>query len=149
MVLLTGDKDFVPLVDRLIELGRHVVVPRMPPPVATAAELVTAASAAPLLSDLLAEGVQDDYAGVPVLIASAAASTSGGNDLRGTITRWLPGETSGFITDSGSRSWFVSRDSLPAGDTSLPKGTRVRFHGRPEPKPGKRYPEAFSVRVLM
>ncbi|MFI7642329.1 NYN domain-containing protein [Nonomuraea sp. NPDC049400] len=149
VVLLTGDKDFVPLVARLVELDRHVIVPRMQQPVATAAALVAAASSAPPLEELLAVGLREDYQGArPFVGPIAGAPIPGGGELRGTITRWDPGATSGFITDTVGQSWFVSRDSLPGGRTSLPKGTLVRFSGRPKPKPGKRYPEAFSVMIV-
>jgi len=67
---------------------------------------------------------------------------------RGVVTRWTPGETYGFITGSDGGSWFVSRDSLPAGVTELPEGTSVTFGGSPTPKPGKGYPEAFRVRIV-
>lgn len=66
----------------------------------------------------------------------------------GVVTRWQQGDTYGFITSSGGGSWFVSRDSLPAGVTELPEGTPVTFGGSSAPKPGKGYPEALRVRIV-
>lgn len=65
----------------------------------------------------------------------------------GVVTRWNPGETYGFITSPDGTSWFVSRDSLPAGTTELPEGTPVIFGGSPVPRPSKGYPEALRVRT--
>jgi hypothetical protein len=66
----------------------------------------------------------------------------------GIVTRWAPGATQGFITDLQGRSWFISRDHLPAGLAALDEGTHVKFSGSPNPKPGKKYPQAFSVRII-
>jgi hypothetical protein len=66
---------------------------------------------------------------------------------RGTVARWAPGETSGFITDIAGRRWFVARDSLPAGMDSVPPATEVTFTGRLAAAPGSTCPEARSVRV--
>ena len=61
----------------------------------------------------------------------------------GVITRWT--STSGFITEAGTgQSWFVSQDSTPGG-SGMAAGTRVTFTDRHSPRPGKRYPEAFSA----
>jgi cold shock CspA family protein len=63
----------------------------------------------------------------------------------GVVTRWADGATHGFITDRERRSWFVSRDDLPEGLSALDEDTDVCFSGSPHPKPGKKYPQAFSV----
>lgn len=70
-----------------------------------------------------------------------------GHRHSGLITRWVPGETSGFVTDHDGRSWFVSRDDLPEGQETLPVGTRITFAGSHHPSPGKKYPRARSVRL--
>jgi hypothetical protein len=70
----------------------------------------------------------------------------------GVVTRWDPGSTSGFITAGDGLSWFVSdRNTVSHNNTGigpLPVGTHVTFVGRPSPRPGKKYPEAFTVEVL-
>lgn len=65
----------------------------------------------------------------------------------GVVTRWETGATSGFITDRERRSWFVSRDDLPAGRVALDVGMNVWFTGSPHKKPGKNYPQAYTVRI--
>ncbi len=82
-----------------------------------------------------------------VIGAKQAAAGSPGHNWTGTVTRWEPGQSQGFITDRDGRSWFVSRDDLPEGMTALVVGTRVWFSGSPHPKPGKKYPQAYSVRT--
>lgn len=81
------------------------------------------------------------------LVGQMQAGSAGPGPRRGVITRWQPGATSGFLTDSDGLSWFVSRDSLPAGRQDLPTGAEVTFAGMPKPKPGKKYPEAYSLQV--
>ncbi len=97
--------------------------------------------------------------------ASPTAETSGeelGNDRKpvpalrkppprrsGAITRWRPGDTSGFITDTDDRSWFVSRDDLPPGHEHLPEQTNVTFSGSTTPRPGKPYPQAVAVHMVV
>ena len=78
----------------------------------------------------------------PDVPASAAPARS---RRYGTVTRWKPGETYGFVTGHDGSSWFVSCDSLPGGHTELPEGTAVTFSGSPSPKPGKGYPQAHAV----
>jgi hypothetical protein len=67
-------------------------------------------------------------------------------ELRGEITAWRPGHTSGFIKDEHGRSWFAPAASLPPGTRELPPGTPVTFQGRTTPRPGERYPDARNVR---
>jgi len=76
----------------------------------------------------------------------ARRATAAKNPKRtGMITRWLPGETSGFITDDEGESWFVSWDDVPG--RGLPEGTAVTFTGDDVCTPGKPYPRAFAVRI--
>lgn len=65
----------------------------------------------------------------------------------GVLTRWEPGATQGFITDRDGCSWFVSRDDLPGGLAALEVGVNVWFTGSPHPKPGKKYPQAYTVLI--
>ena len=81
------------------------------------------------------------------LIGQTQIGPAGEGSRRGVITRWQTGATSGFLTDSEGLSWFVSRDSLPDGRQELSTGIEVTFAGMPKPKPGKRYPEAYSLRI--
>ena len=67
----------------------------------------------------------------------------------GAITRWRPGDTSGFITHTDDRSWFVSRDDLPPGHEHLPEQTNVTFSGSTTPRPGKPYPQAVAVHMVV
>lgn len=67
------------------------------------------------------------------------------NRHTGVITKWDAGATHGFITATDGMSWFASRDELPDGRMSLPLGTAVTFTGSPKPKPGKKYPQAYSI----
>src|SRR5262249_4361858 len=84
----------------------------------------------------------------PVQIAPAQAGPSTGR-RQGTITRWNPGDTSGFITEAGTgTSWFASRDDLADEGSVLPPGTLVAFSGSPRPAPGKRYPRARTIRAV-
>jgi hypothetical protein len=64
------------------------------------------------------------------------------------VTRWRPGDTSGFLTDRAGRSWFISRDDLPEGLDQLPVETVVSFQSSPSPAPGKRYPRAYSLQIV-
>lgn len=151
-VLLTGDADLVPLVLTLKRRRLHVLVPQievtLPDGVLrTAPSLTITATASPKLLDLLAAGLEPDYTGVyPFVEPVGSGQAAAADEPRGSITRWQG--TSGFITDSRGGSWFVSRDSLPEGMHSLPVGTRVTFRGRPHRQPGKKYPEAYSVRPI-
>ena len=63
---------------------------------------------------------------------------------KGTVTRW--DVTSGFITADDGTSWCVSKNST-GGRGALPVGAVVSWVGRPVAKPGKKYPEAYDVRV--
>lgn len=69
-------------------------------------------------------------------------------ELAGTVTRWEDGETYGFITGDDHVSYFLSRDELPQGLTSVAVGTVVRFTSASAPPPGARYLHALSVRVV-
>lgn len=82
-----------------------------------------------------------------VIGAMQASAADPGHGWHGVVTRWEAGATHGFITDRTSRSWFVSHDDLPDGLAALDPGTAVWFTGSPKPKPGKRYPQAYSVRI--
>lgn len=69
---------------------------------------------------------------------------AGGARRHGRISGWKG--TAGFLVETGTGvSWFVSRDSLPDGLDELPVGTTVTYAGAPRPKPGKRYPEAYTI----
>lgn len=69
-------------------------------------------------------------------------------ERHGTITRWVPGESYGFITDDDGQSWFLSRNQAPAGDGDLSEGTRVTFSGTARLLPGRPYPDASRVRAV-
>jgi hypothetical protein len=96
-----------------------------------------------------ADQIDNDKAeqlGVALSRRAGRMRRAGGTRRTGRITRWS--DTSGFATERGTgQSWFVSRDSLPDGHGSLPVGTTITFTGSPSPKPGKRYPEAYTIRV--
>jgi hypothetical protein len=76
------------------------------------------------------------------------AATGGSPHRTGRITRWIPDATNGFATDTEGRSWFVSREDLPGGKLYLPLGTEITFSGLPNPRPGKKYPQAYSVQIV-
>ncbi|MEW9530576.1 NYN domain-containing protein [Microbispora sp. NPDC049125] len=159
VVLQTGDADFIPLAQILRGRGRYVIVPSVAVrdggvDLNTAPRLKAAADSAPDLIGLLAAALKREagYAGVYPFVEPVATTPPvlppSGDYLTGAITRWREGEPYGFITSSTGGSFFVSRDVLPPGKTRLPEGTRVQFKGRPKPMPGKKYPEAFSVRPV-
>lgn len=67
----------------------------------------------------------------------------------GVINRWHAHENFGFATEDGTRRpWFLTADDLPPGLVRLDKGTRVAFHGAPEPGAGRKYPHALGVEAL-
>ena len=162
VALITGDADLVPLAARLRGRNVHVVVPAIDTQLTTeqgehrvlrtAPRLIEAASTAPSLDDLLAAGLAPGWPlrypfATPVRKPQGEAAQASGR-RQGTVTRWGPGDTSGFITEAGTgASWFASRDDLPSGTTALPPGTSVTFTGSPRPKPGKRYPQAHTIRA--
>jgi hypothetical protein len=162
VALISGDADLAPVVSRLAAHGVHVAVPALdvqftgddgdPRTLRTAPRLIGAASTAPPMGDLLAAGLAPDWPlrypfTAPVHTAAPPAAPSSGR-RRGTVTRWAPGETSGFITEAGTgASWFASRDDLPEGVSSFPPDTPVTFSGPPRPVPGKRYPRARAIRA--
>lgn len=55
--------------------------------------------------------------------------------------------TSGFVTDSTGRSWFVSCSDLPDGQDALPLDAKISWSGSPRPAPGKKYPQARSIQL--
>jgi cold shock CspA family protein len=67
--------------------------------------------------------------------------------LSGTVTRWEPGSTYGFITGDDSVSYFLSNSDLPRGLTGLAEGTRVTFTSSIAPKPGVQHLRALSVQI--
>jgi cold shock CspA family protein len=75
------------------------------------------------------------------------AARTGGGRLSGTVTRWDPGATCGFITGEDATSYFLSRDDLPRGYAELPAGTAVTFSAGLAPAPGERYLRARAVRL--
>ncbi len=163
VALISGDADLAPVASRLAAHGIHVVVPALdvqftgdhgePQVLRTAPRLIEAASSSPAMDSLLAAGLAPDRPlrypfTAPVHIATAQAGPSSGR-RHGTISRWRPGETSGFITETGTgASWFASRDDLPHEVSALPPGTLVTFNGSPRPAPGKRYPRARAIRAV-
>jgi NYN domain len=162
VALISGDADLAPVASRLETLGVHVVVPVLdvqftgdhgePKTLRTAPRLIEAASTAPAMDDLLAAGLAPGWPlrypfTTPVHIAAVQAGPSSGR-RHGTVTRWIPGQTSGFITEAGTgASWFASRDDLPGGVSALPPGTLVTFNGSPRPAPSKQYPRAYAIRA--
>ncbi|SFR22245.1 NYN domain-containing protein [Lentzea waywayandensis] len=159
VVLLTGDSDFAPLVERLTARGVHVIVPvvdirtvQAPPAWTprTAAPLRAAAPFTPGFDALFAPGDQADYPLRRAFVRSSqvVASPVGAprGRRKGTVASWKTGQAHGFITDTRGGSWFVSRDELPSGLTLLLAGTTVSFTGSPSPLPGRKYPRAQAVR---
>lgn len=63
-----------------------------------------------------------------------------------TVTRW--DQNCGFATDRQGITWFLSRDDLPGQLEALQVGTLIGFSGSPYPQPGKKYPRAYSIRIL-
>ena len=65
----------------------------------------------------------------------------------GVIKHWVADRGFGFIRpDDGQEEIFVHFRELQPPAESLPRGTRVEFEVRPNPRNGKT--EAHSVRVL-
>lgn len=105
------------------------------------------------------QGDQFDYLGWSELTESAEFDQLAGvesidantreNGWHGVVTRWDDEATHGFITDSDGRSWFVSRDDLPDGLDRLEIGVYVWFVGSPNPRPGKKYPQAYGIRITV
>jgi NYN domain len=157
VALITGDADFTPLVTRLVNRGVRVIVPvidtgdRGGPALHTAAQLREATADAPTFDELFAPSDLDDYPLRFPFVRSAGItrtpSTTPDRRWQGIVTGWRPGQTHGFITDSAGRSWFASRDELPDGYEELPINTPVSFTGSPNPAPGKKYPQAYSILI--
>ncbi|MGW4111064.1 NYN domain-containing protein [Actinosynnema sp. NPDC004786] len=164
VVLVTGDADFTPLAARLAARGVGVIVPvvdvRLPsgtPPPAwtprTAAPLRAAATRTPSFDELFAPADRADYPLRSPFVRSGGVAASPVGTPRGrrlgTVTGWRAGQKHGFITDTRGGSWFASRDDLPVGLAMLPTGTPVSFTGSPTPLPGRKYPRAQSIRIVV
>ena len=71
--------------------------------------------------------------------------TEDAGEKRGTVTRWVAGETYGFVQSAG-RTWFVSRRDDPLPPPGINERDQVVFVEVPASKPGGRYPHARIVR---
>jgi cold shock CspA family protein len=164
VALITGDADLTPLVVRLRGQGVQVLVPVVDAEFAdprtgglaqlhTAGDLRTAATDTVDLDALLQAALADGYPlrypfATPASDVGRGTTGPAGQRRLGTITRWRPGETFGFLTSSEGTSWFVSADSLPSGYKDLAENTAVTFAGSATPAPGRRYPQAYTVTPL-
>lgn len=150
VVLVTTDGDLYPLVEALHEQGIRVVVPSVD---LTTSERVMRTSSflkstaeCPELLPLMVKYDQSQSGLVPLFMSGGAPAETALGRSQGTVTRWQG--TAGFITDTSGGSWFVSRDDLPEGREELVVGARVTFSGSPKPRPGKKYPQAVSLRLV-
>jgi cold shock CspA family protein len=152
--LITGDADFLPLINRLRASGIGVLIPSFTQAdgalhaVRTSPALIQAADHAPSWEHLLTCGLDPDYRlrypfTAPVKGATSQRAADGYR--YGTVNKWQDGAAFGFITDTDGVNWFVSKQALPPDLKSLSVGRQVRFNGRPRPTPGKPYPEARAV----
>jgi hypothetical protein len=160
VVLVTGDAGLVPLITRLRERGTHVTVPVVDaefrdPRGGTTRELRTApglrdaASSAPWLEVLLRDAMAPGYPLLYPFTAAATGQHAAGTGPRrhGTMTRWRDGDRWGFVMDGKGQTWYVASDQLPDGLPTLPPGAYVSWSGSPSPAPGRRYPQAYTVRL--
>ncbi|WP_067480890.1 DUF6221 family protein [Actinomadura hibisca] len=163
VALITGDADFVPLVERLHRFEVKVLLPTIDVTffdangkrwdLACSSALAAAADHTPTWTELIGDALRPGYVLAYPLMSAAPSGDPGdgvGQDgyRRGTVNRWDPGQEYGFVQDDLKRSWFVSRGQLVGGRTELEKGQRVAFLGefvRPE---GKSHPPALGVRPI-
>ncbi len=87
------------------------------------------------------------YSHINTLTAQHTTFLDGEGSRRGTIVRWQPYDNWGFISDTEGNQWYVREDQVLPDRECLDVRTPVTFSGSPHPKPGKRWPEAYSVRV--
>lgn len=156
VVLLSGDADLVPAVDRLTRHGVHVLVPWMHEKwqengrereLATARQLADRASEAPGFLDLLYSCLDDEgYPGFFPFVAPTGDDTYGPVHA-GRITRWREDEPWAFLVDSRGQSWWMSKDSFLGNLNTVTEGARVEFQGSPKPQNGRKVPTAYSVRM--
>ncbi|MEU6034710.1 DUF6221 family protein [Actinomadura sp. NPDC047616] len=161
-VLITGDADFVPLVERLHRLDVWVVIPDI---VATYLDdagkkqdikcgraLIQAVDHAPAWEHLFEEALKPGYDLTYPFIwldAQFDGSEIGPDGYRhGSISRWEDGSPYGFITDTAGRAWYVSRDQLVGQRESLPLYQPVAFLGDPVVPAGKSHPPALGIRPV-
>lgn len=158
VVLISGDADFVPLVERLRRRGVVAVVPHLAVDdprgevgrrVTAAVELVHAADHAPTWTELVTPGLDPANrlavpfdAPTPNLKAGGARPHQDGY-RRGSVNRMF--DRHGFITDDSGTRWFFAFSAVKGNVTDLRVGTPVKFTGRPHPAPGRDYPQARSV----
>ncbi|MFC7733428.1 DUF6221 family protein [Actinomadura keratinilytica] len=161
-VLITGDADFVPLVERLQRLGVRVIVPDIVAAyldddghereVGCARALAQAVDHAPAWEELFEEALKPGYElTYPFLWLDQRfdADEIGPDGYRhGSISRWDDGSPYGFVTDTVGRAWFVSRDQLVGQRESLPLHQPVAFLGDPVAPEGKAHPPALGVRPV-
>lgn len=159
VALVTGDVDFVPLVEKLDGRGIRTLIPTLDVRFTDAGTESTLRSAAALaatpaatvpLLDLvdtaLRQGTPLRYPLVRPAQQPPERGTTPERRHHGIVTRWVAGDAYGFITDDEGRSWFASRDDTETHD-ALPVDSRVTFAGSPAPAPGKKYPRARSIRT--
>ncbi|MFE2757957.1 NYN domain-containing protein, partial [Actinosynnema sp. NPDC059335] len=135
-------------------LGRR---PPAPPPPAgprpPAGRCGAPATRTPSFDELFAPADRADYPLRSPFVRSGGVAASPVGTPRGrrlgTVTGWRAGQKHGFITDTRGGSWFASRDDLPVGLAMLPTGTPVSFTGSPTPLPGRKYPRAQSIRIVV
>ena len=159
IVLLAGDGDFAPLAARLVGRGLRVLVPRAnfsslrrlgprsrSPP---RSMLTRRATDAPALIDLVDAAMGPDYPlflGRPLGQAATSdpeSSIEPVTQYHGTVSRWVPGASYGFIT-GGGLTWYASTRETPS-HAALAPGTQVTFTGQASPPPGKLYPPACAI----
>ncbi|MEU9891132.1 NYN domain-containing protein [Sphaerisporangium sp. NPDC051011] len=154
VVLVTGDSDYLPLIDRLRSMGVPVVIPqisseRVATTARTAAFLVKAADRAPKWEDLFSAALDPAY---PLMypfnipIAGTMGSPRAADGYRyGTVQRWEHFQNHGFIRDKHGTAWFVGVADLPPGLKRLPVGQAVRFNGVDRIPQGWKYRQAHAV----
>lgn len=165
VALLTADPALVPLLLRLRSAGTYSVIVRthiefvdeagvaqsVKTPPALCRHATSTMSLGTMLRTALADGwplhaplhsPDKDSARLRLPLESSDESRH-----RGTIHDWPIGRAYGFLLDAKDNKWFVHRDDLPNGMTTLPTGTDVEFSGDLTPSPGRSLPHARHITI--
>ena len=104
-----------------------------------------------LIDDIIA-AMRDgdvDTSHIDRLADAIAAWLSAQRRQEGTVARWRPSETFGFVEDGDGRTWFVSRRDAPLPPAGVREGATVLFTDAPSRRRGRgKYPCAKILRVM-
>ncbi|WP_214111343.1 NYN domain-containing protein [Acrocarpospora catenulata] len=156
VAVITGDRDFVPLVEDLKRGGFKVLIPHIHEPyvdqtgevdrMSVSSDLRRAACYAPGWRHLLAGGMRPEYRLVYPFTRPATGVPRIGPDADGwrygTINSWRGVGEQCWVTDQSGYGWYVRPGLLPEG---MRLGQPVRWTGSERVPPGLKFAEVERV----